>query len=114
MVGGVAGGSKTVGDIVTAPVPYTDLSASKSRPVVVVANVQMGDWVVCPITGSRQRRPEDIEIHSEDVESGELRRSSWVRVNRLYTLNQSLFNQVVGRLTDAKIAEITAAVRSLF
>ena len=103
-----------VGQIVTVPVPYTDLTGSKNRPVVVVADVQMGDWVVCTITGSRQRRPGDIEIHSQDVQSGGLRRSSWVRVNRLYTLNERLFNQVVGQLTDAKMAEVTAAVRSLF
>ena len=48
------------------------------------------------------------------MESGELRRNSWVRVNRLYTLNERLSNRVIGQLTDAKIAEVTAAVRSLF
>ena len=103
-----------VGQIVTVPVPYTDLTGSKNRPVVVVADVRMGDWIVCPITGSRQRRPEDIEIQGQDMESGELRRNSWVRVNRLYTLNERLSNRVIGQLTDAKIAEVTAAVRSLF
>ena len=103
-----------VGQIVTVSVPYTDLSSAKNRPVVVVADVGMGDYVVCAITGSRLRRPQDIEIQRQDMRSGGLRRSSWVRVNRLYTLNQRLFNQVIGQLTDDKQAEITAAVRSLF
>ncbi len=103
-----------VGDIVIAPVPYTDLSGSKNRPVALVADVRMGDWVVCAITGAQQRRPEDLEITQSDMQSGGLRRNSWVRTGRLYTLNDSLFRGLVGRLTDGKTAEIRNAVRSLF
>ena len=36
-----------VGDVVLAPVPYTDLTGTKTRPVLVLADVGMGDWVVC-------------------------------------------------------------------
>ena len=103
-----------VGDIVIAPVPYTDLSGSKERLVVLVADVRMGDWIVCAITGTRQRRPGDMAITRQDVQGTGLRRDSWVRTGRLYTLNDSLFGRVIGGLTDAKLVEILRAVRSLF
>ena len=114
MAGSVAGGSKTVGDIVIARVPFTDLSGSKSRPVVLVADAGMGDWVVCAITGAQQRRPEDLQITRQDMRSGGLRRDSWVRTDRLYASNHRLFSDAIGRLAEAKRAEISATVRSLF
>lgn len=39
-----------VGDIVLTSFDFTDLSGSKRRPVLVVADVGlpgMGDWIVC-------------------------------------------------------------------
>ena len=48
------------------------------------------------------------------MEDGELRRRSWVRPNRLTTLNESVFQHTIGRLSAAKHAEVSAAVRSLF
>ena len=45
---------------------------------------------------------------------GRLRRRSWVRPDRLYTVNERVFRHTVGRLSAAKHAEIIGAVRSLF
>ena len=103
-----------VGDIVIVPFPYTDLSGRKSRPAVVLAEVGMGDCILCGMTSRRRRRSGDIAITQDDMQAGELDRSSWARPGRLHTLSESLFEETTGRLTDAKLAEITAAVRSLF
>ena len=103
-----------VGDIVEVPFPYTDLSGQKSRPAVVLADVGMGDWLLCEITGRRRHRPGDIEITQGDMSAGALDRNSWARPGRIHALHESLFEDTVGRLTDAKLAEILAAVRALF
>ncbi len=102
-----------VGDVVLTPFPYTDLSDVKIRPALVVADVGMGDWIVCEITTSTVRRPGTIAISQQDMQSGTLRFASWVRPDRIYTLNQRLFRQTVGRLAEAKQAEISAALRNL-
>lgn len=107
-------GGCVVGDIVLAPVPYTDLSGGKTRPALVVADVRMGDWVVCAMTGRDQARPGDIAVTSQDLQRGSLRGDGWVRVGRLYTLNHTLFRRTIGALTDAKRDEVLAAVRALF
>ena len=103
-----------VGDVVLTPFPFTDLSASKERPAVVVADVGMEDWVVCEITSSTRPRLRQIEIVDSDFQSGRLRVRSWARPDRLITLNESVFVRPLGHLTPSKQAEIAAAVRALF
>ncbi len=103
-----------VGDIVLAPVPYTDLSGGKTRPALVVADVRMGDWVVCAMTGRAEARPGDIAISQQDLQRGVLRGDGWVRVGRLYTLNETLLRRTIGAVSDIKREEVLAAVRALF
>ena len=103
-----------VGDVVLTPFPYTDLSESKIRPAVVVADVGMEDWVLCEITSSPQMRPRYIEIVDSDFQSGRLRVPSWARPDRITTLNERVFIRPLGHLTPSKQAEIAAAIRALF
>ena len=78
-----------VGDVVEVPFPFTNLSAVKSRPAVVLADVGMGDWILCEVTSRRRQRPGDIEITGSDLEEGALERDSWARPGRLHTLHES-------------------------
>ncbi len=103
-----------VGDVLWATFPYTDLSGVKDRPAVVLADVGMRDWILCEITSVGQVRTGDIAIANSDMQVGRLRRRSRVRPSRLHTLNESVFRRYIGHLTDAKLAEILAAVRALF
>ena len=103
-----------VGDVVLAPVPFTDLTGVKTRPVLVLADVDMGDWVVCAVTTTSQRRGGDIQLARSDLQGDGLARNSWVRSNRLYTLNESLFLDTLGAVSSAKLAEVSAAARGLF
>ena len=97
-----------------APLPFTDLSEFKMRPVVVVADVGMRDWVVCQITSRGAERALRIQITNSDLQSGSIRVVSYARPDRIFTLNESVFRRMVGRLSDAKRDEILAAVRGLF
>ena len=106
-------GGVAVGDVVIAPIPYTDLSDSKDRPAIVAADVGMGDWVLVPITSRTLNRPGDVEITQADMRAGELR-PGYIRTNRLHTLNESEFVEVVGRVTAPKMLQVRAAVRRLF
>ena len=103
-----------VGDVVIAPIPFTDLSEFKIRPAVLLAEVGTSDWILCEVTSSRLAAARRIEISSRDLQTGRLDRRSWVRPDRLFTLNESVFRRTVARLTNAKLAEILAATRALF
>ena len=106
-----------VGDVVWAPFPLTSPGNTKVRPVLIVADVTDGtedDWIVCEITSSSMSHSREIPIATSDFQSGRLPQTSKVRPDRLTTLNRSVFQRTVGQLTDAKLAQIIAAIRSPF
>ena len=106
-----------VGDIVLTPFPFTDLSQSKVRPALVLAdvgNAREPDWVVCEITTSPLVRVREIAIGANDMQAGRLRAGSKVRIDRLVTIDQSVFLRTIGQVTDAKRNEILATVRAIF
>ncbi len=103
-----------VGDVVLAPMPFTDMSVTKVRPAVALADVGMQDWVLCQITSSPRARDRRISIDPSDMTSGRLKFQSWARPDRIYTINERVFGSAIGRVSAAKRSEIAAAVRSLF
>ena len=103
-----------VGDVVLTPFPFTDLTGAKVRPAVILADVGMEDWVVCEIICNSQTREGYIPISDADMDEGGLRQPSYARVDRLYTLNESVFRRTLGRVSAAKMEEIAAITRALF
>ncbi|MCY3692783.1 MAG: type II toxin-antitoxin system PemK/MazF family toxin [Chloroflexota bacterium] len=106
-----------VGDIALALFPFTNLQDAKIRPVLVVADVTYPseqDWMVCEVTSQPRVDVLQLPIGDGDIASGRLLRSSWVRPDRVMTLNEEVFRQTIARLTDSKTVEILASVRSLF
>lgn len=103
-----------VGDIVESPFPYTDLSMAKVRPVLLLSDVGMGDWITCEITTRRSRRRGTIVIDSGDFTYGGLPRPSTARFDCLHAINNGVFHRTMGHLNDDKTQEILAAVRGIF
>ena len=104
------------GDVVESLFPYTDLSDAKARPVLVLRDVGMGDWIVCEITTRlSRRRPRTIALSSSDFSQGGLPRPSVARFDRLHVINDRVFAQnPYGHLTALKLNEILTQVRNLF
>jgi hypothetical protein len=46
-------GAPSVGDVVIIPFPYSDLSQSKRRPALVLAEAGRGDFLLCQITSKQ-------------------------------------------------------------
>ena len=92
------------GDLLLVPFPFTDLSATKRRPVLALtAPDRFGDFIALPVT-SRPQIEHVVPIGASDLVSGTLPVTSWVRTNRVVTLNVSLVVKTVGRVSERKIA----------
>jgi mRNA interferase MazF len=92
------------GDLLLVPFPFTDLSASKRRPVLALtAPDRFGDFVALPVT-SRPQIEHAVPIAAADLVSGSLPATSWIRTNRIVTLNVSLVVKAVGRVSERTIA----------
>jgi len=88
------------GDLLLVPFPFSDLSASKRRPVLALtASDSYGDFIALPVT-SRPQTEHGLPITVTDLVSGSLPAASWIRPNRVVALNTSLVVKVVGRVSE--------------
>ena len=58
------------GDVVVLPFPFSDLTNTKPRPALVVANQIQNDVILCQITSQNFRNSYSIAIDESDFNSG--------------------------------------------
>jgi mRNA interferase MazF len=105
------------GEIVLVPVPFTDLSSQKRRPVIVLSNDvynrQSPDIIVVAMTSNPAVVPHSITIESRDLLRGTLNHPGTVRVDKIYTLAQSIVVKRFAKVTPAvlnRLRTLLAAV----
>ena len=103
-----------VGTVVLVRFPFSDLTASKLRPAVVMANADRGDWILCQITSQNYSDPKAITLSNSDFTQGSLNKTSYVRPAKLFTANTGIMVRTMGSLSLEKVDEIKEAVISLF
>jgi mRNA interferase MazF len=94
------------GDVVVIPFPFPDLSETKRRPALVLANAGDNAAILCQITSQAVRDPDAIELDLADFESGSLNRRSNIRPNRIFTADNRIILYRAGRLTAGKTAGV--------
>jgi mRNA interferase MazF len=98
------------GDIVLIPVPFTDLSSTKRRPVIVISsdayNLSCPDMVVVAMTSQLSHGTFSFRIDSTDLVSGRLNHPSFVRVDKIYTLAKSIVVKRFAKVSPAVLDRI--------
>ena len=96
------------GDLLLIPFPFTDLSAAKRRPVLALTGVDSyGDFIALPVT-SRPQIEHGLALAAGDLVSGSLPAASWIRTNRIVTLNARLVIKTIGRTSERVVAAAVA------
>ncbi|MDX9959657.1 MAG: type II toxin-antitoxin system PemK/MazF family toxin [Spirochaetia bacterium] len=106
-------GSFAVGDVVLVRFPFSDLSGSKLRPVVVLANSGRGDWVLCQVTSKAYADASAIFVPAESYSSGTLDKDSYIRPGKLFTANESIIVKKIAVLKVPKTKELQNSVMRL-
>ena len=91
------------GDVWIADIPYTDASASKKRPVLVLW-IDALDAVVAVVTSAPPRTVTDVVL--TDWNAAGLRVPSTVRLARLDCLEQSLLLRRLGNVSAADAQQL--------
>jgi mRNA interferase MazF len=103
-------GAFAAGQVIVVPFPFSDLSAQKHRPALILADAGRGDWILCQITSNPFADPEAIELTDGAFSRGSLQRTSYARPGKLFTANDSLFAAHVGALHDEKLCRVRDVV----
>ncbi len=99
-------GAFVKGDVVVAPFPFSDLSAAKKRPALVVATLTGDDVILCQVTSQAVSDRYAVPLADSDFASGGLRQASNIRPNRLFTAESSIVLYRAGTIGAAKIQEV--------
>jgi len=90
------------GEIVIVPIPFTNLTSNKRRPALVISvkdyNYKTDDLIVMAITSNLTDKEYCININNYDMETGDLLTDSQIRVDKIYTLSQSIVLKSIGKV----------------
>ncbi|MDA8124712.1 MAG: type II toxin-antitoxin system PemK/MazF family toxin [Deltaproteobacteria bacterium] len=104
------------GDVVIIPFPNSDLSISKKRPALVVADLKGDDVILTQITTNFHTDGYSISLRRSDFHSGGIDHDSNIRPNRLFTADSRRIFKTAGKVskqkTDEVISRIVQIIRS--
>jgi len=95
------------GSLVTVSFPFTDLSAVKRRPALLLI-VHGEDLIVCGVTSKISRRRDAIPFDDHEMAEGRLPEQSEIRPLKLFTIHRALVHTLVGRISDETLGRVTA------
>ena len=94
------------GDIITIDFPYSNLRETKRRPVLVLKVPKGEDIIVLQITSFSQEKLVEIQVKKEDFKEGNLRKDSFIRIDKIASVDKSLINYKIGSLKQEKFKEV--------
>jgi mRNA interferase MazF len=98
------------GDIVVLPFPFSDLSDSKRRPALVLADLQGDDIILCQITSKSTKDNYAISLNNSDLIEGAILVDSNIRPNRLFTADKKIIAYTLGRVSTSKYKEVANSI----
>lgn len=115
-----SGTTYSQGDLILVPFPFTDLSATRRRPAVVVSpdhfHRTADDVVLVAVTAQPPAAPSDMDLGlvQNDLAFGRIPRPSTVKLAKLFTMHQRLIAKRIGRLRGPKLTEALDRLRWFF
>ncbi|MFQ6121281.1 MAG: type II toxin-antitoxin system PemK/MazF family toxin [Methanosarcinales archaeon] len=104
-------------DILLIPIPFTDLKSIRKRPVVVISNDSYNDKtddiIVVGLTSNITSKEFSILISNDDLEEGTLKYQSQIRVDRIYSISQSIVVKRFGKLNKETFEKIINILQKL-
>ncbi|WP_249043431.1 type II toxin-antitoxin system PemK/MazF family toxin [Paenibacillus faecis] len=106
------------GDIVLIPIPFSDLTSNKRRPVLVLSNDDYNrryqDVIVAAVTSNVTKREYQIVITNDEMAEGELKATSAIRADKIYTLSQSIVVKKFGSVQASVLLDVKSQMNSWY
>jgi len=94
------------GDVVMVDVQFSDQSGLKQRPALILTSTDAnGDFIVAPITTS-SNHAKGVSLDPGKFAKGGLPHQSWIRADRVFTVNTSTLVKQFGTLKPEAVKEV--------
>jgi mRNA interferase MazF len=100
------------GDIVLIPFPFSDLLGVKNRPAVILIETDVDVTVAFITTQIKWKTAFDLFLQPSDLNG--LKKVSFIRLNKLATIDKELVIGRLGSLDDASIQQLNENLILLF
>ena len=107
-------GKPVAGEVVVIPFPHTDLTVGKRRPALVLVDLSADDLILCQITTRARSDESAVALDTADFERGQLNQPSFIRPQRLFTVEQRVILYSVGKVKSSKLEEVLLRAQKLF
>ncbi|MBD1394462.1 type II toxin-antitoxin system PemK/MazF family toxin [Mucilaginibacter glaciei] len=102
------------GDVVVIPFPFSDLSGSKRRPALVLADLPGDDIILCQITSQQNLDNFAIPLIHSDFVSGNLPIISYIRPTRIFTADKNMIIRISGSVDKSVSSKVAHLLSNLF
>jgi mRNA interferase MazF len=100
------------GNIVLIPFPYTDLSGSKLRPALILAETSLDVTVSFITTQLQWQEATDIILQASLV-SG-IKKTSLIRLSKIATIKKALITGKIGTINQVQTADLNKKLKIIF
>jgi mRNA interferase MazF len=88
------------GSVVVLPFPFSDLRSSKRRPVLLLTLPDSyGDFLAMAVI-SQGGHAASLALIESDMRVGHLPKPSWIRTDKVVSLNQALVVKEIGKVSE--------------
>jgi len=94
------------GEVVVLDFPFSDLMSFKRRPALIIKIPKGEDLIICQITATSQEKSLEIPLVNKDFKEGELKRNSFVRIDKITTIKNTRIKYKIGLLKQEKFKDI--------
>ena len=93
------------GDVVVLDFPFSNLLQVKRRPALIIKVPKGDDMIVSQITGKSQESSVEISINKKDFKEGGLKIDSFLRLDKIFSIEKSIIKYKAGSLKPEKFRD---------
>lgn len=98
------------GDLILVNFNFTDLKDVKLRPAIIVSNDKFNEYhqdiILVPLTSVIRDEEISLIINSDDLMSGNLVKTSVVRIDKISSINKILIKANIGKLQESLLKNL--------
>lgn len=103
----------SIGQVVLATFPFSDLSSNKLRPCLVIGLAGFDDILLCQITSRPYGSRKAVSLVKSDFMQGSIVVDSYIRPDKIATLDRKRLQKTLGVVGATKLNEVKQRLKSI-